>query len=205
MPDEDKTEPATPKRRQEAREEGKVAKSIELNTAFLLLITAIFFYFTAYSLGEKFKESFVYFIELAGNFHLNLNSVDFLFRSVNDAIFSILLPFFMVIFVAAFLINIVQVGFMITPKVLELKFDKINPVNGLKNMFSLKSFGELVKSFIKAFVMAYILWVFVRHHVDKWQTLTQQPENMVFMVLLRDTFLIVIYMIIFIIFVAIMD
>ncbi len=205
MPDEDKTEPATPKRRQEAREEGRVAKSIELNTAFLLLVSVIFFYFTASDLGEKFKETFVYFIELAGSFHLNLDSANFLFRSVSEAIFSILLPFFMVIFIAAFLVNVVQVGFMVTPKVLELKFDKINPVNGLKNMFSLKSFGELVKSFLKAFVMAYILWVFVKHHINKWQTLTQQSENVVFMTLLKDTFLIVVYMLIFIIFVAILD
>ncbi len=205
MPDEDKTEPATPKRRQEAREEGRVAKSIELNTAFLLLVSVIFFYFTALNLGEKLKESFVHFIELAGSFHLNLDSANFLFRSVSEDIFSILLPFFLVIFVAAFLINVVQVGFMITPKVLELKFDKINPVNGLKNMFSLKSFGELVKSFLKAFVMAYILLVFVKSHVNKWQTLTQQPENVVFLALLKDTFLIVVYMLIFIVFVAILD
>ncbi len=205
MPDEDRTEPATPKRRQEAREEGRVAKSVELNTAFLLLVSVIFFFFTASNLGEKLKETFEYFIELSGQYHLSLNSIGHLFKSVNTAIFSILFPFFIVISIAAFLINVVQVGFMITPKVLEIKFDKINPVNGLKNLFSLKSFGELVKSFLKAIVMTYVLWIFVKHNIPKWQNLTQQSENVVFIVLLKDTFLIVIYILIFIIFMAILD
>ncbi len=205
MPDEDRTEPATPKRRQEAREEGRVAKSVELNTAFLLLVSVIFFFFTASNLGEKLKETFEYFIELSGQYHLSLNSIGHLFKSVNTAIFSILFPFFIVISIAAFLINVVQVGFMITPKVLEIKFDKINPVNGLKNLFSLKSFGELVKSFLKAIVMTYVLWIFIKHNIPKWQNLTQQSENVVFLVLLKDTFLIVIYILIFIIFMAILD
>ncbi len=205
MPDDDRTEPATPKRRQEAREEGRVAKSVELNTAFLLLVSVIFFFFTASNLGEKLKETFEYFIGLSGQYHLNLNSIGHLFKSVNTAIFSVLFPFFIVISIAAFLINVVQVGFMITPKVLEIKFDKINPVNGLKNLFSLKSFGELVKSFLKAIVMTYVLWIFVKHNIPKWQNLTQQSENVVFIVLLKDTFLIVIYILIFIIFMAILD
>ena len=205
MPDEDRTEPATPKRRQEAREEGKVAKSVELNTAFLLLVSVVFFFFTASSLGEKYREIFTYFIKLAGSFHLNMNSVGTLFNSVNSIMFRLLIPFFIVIATAAFLINVVQVGFMITPKVLEMKFDKINPVNGLKNMFSLKSFGELIKSFLKAAVMVYILWIFVKHNIPKWQTLTKQPENVIFLMLLKDTFLIVLYTLVFIVFVAIVD
>jgi len=205
MPDEDRTEPATPKRRQEAREEGRVAKSVELNTAFLLLVSVIFFFFTASNLGEKLKETFEYFIGLSGNFHLNLNSINYLFRSVNTSIFSILFPFFIAISVAAFLINVVQVGFMITPKVLEIKFDKINPVNGLKNLFSLKSFGELIKSFLKAIIMTYVLWIFIKHNIPKWQTLTQQSENVIFLVLLNDVFRIVVYILIFIIFMAILD
>ncbi len=123
MPDEDRTEPATPKRRQEAREEGRVAKSVELNTAFLLLVSVIFFFFTAANMGEKLKESFEYFIELSGSYHLNLDSINHIFRNINTTMFSILIPFFIVISVAAFLINVVQVGFMITPKVLEIKFE----------------------------------------------------------------------------------
>ena len=205
MPDEDKTEPATPKRRKEAREEGKVAKSVELNTAFLLLVSVIFFLFTAKYMGEKLKGIFIHFIKLAGGYHLNLDSANALYNSINSTMFSFLIPFFVVLIISALLINIVQVGFMITPKVIELKFDKINPVNGLKNMFSLRSFGELVKSFLKAIVMTYVLWIFIKHGVPKWQKLTTKPVDVVFSILIKDTFLIVIYILIFIIFMAILD
>ncbi len=129
MPDEDKTEPATPKRRKEAREEGKVAKSVELNTAFLLLVSVIFFLFTAKYMGEKLKGIFIHFIKLAGGYHLNLDSANALYNSINSAMLSFLIPFFVVLIISALLINVVQVGFMITPKVIELKFDKINPIN----------------------------------------------------------------------------
>ncbi len=205
MPDEDRTEPATPKRREEAREEGKVAKSVELNTAFLLLISVVFFLFAGYNLNQKIQGLFVYFIKLSPNYHLNLDSILFLFKSISYQLFSILLPFFIVLAVTAFLVNVAQVGFMITPKVLEIKFDKINPVNGLKNMFSLRSFGELIKSFLKALIMAYILWLFIKHNIPRWLNLTRQPENMIFSELVKDTFLIVVYILIFIVFMAILD
>ena len=205
MPDEEKTEPATPKRRQEAREEGRVAKSIELNTAFLILISVIFFYFNADKFATSLKESLVYFFELSSDFKINLDSVFFLFRTSFDIMLKILLPFFIVIVVVSFLINVIQVGFYITPKVLEIKFDKINPINGLKNMFSLRSFGELIKSLLKAGVMTYILWIFIKHNMQDWLNISGQPTNVVFLVLFKSVFTIVIYILIFIIFIAILD
>ncbi|WP_022670166.1 flagellar biosynthesis protein FlhB [Hippea alviniae] len=205
MPDEEKTEPATPKRRQEAREEGRVAKSIELNTAFLILTSIIFFYFNADKVATSLKESLIYFFSLASNFEINLDSVFFLFKTSFDLMLKILLPFFIVMIIISFFVNVIQVGFHITPKVLEIKFDKINPVNGLKNLFSLRSFGELIKSLLKAGVMTYILWIFIKHNIPVWLEVSGQPTNVVFLTLLKSAFLIVIYILIFIVFVAILD
>jgi len=205
MPDQDKTEPATPKRRQEAREEGKVAKSVELNTAFLLLVSVIFFYFFAKTMTETIENMFEYYINMSAWFDIKLSSLGIILKTTNEFILKLVLPFFILITAAAFLINVVQVGFMITPKVLEIKFDKINPVNGLKNLFSLKSFGELVKSFLKAIVMGYILWIFIKHNLPMWLNLTKTQPNTVFVNLAKDTFSIVSYILIFIIFMAILD
>ncbi|AEA33844.1 flagellar biosynthesis protein FlhB [Hippea maritima] len=205
MPDEDKTEQATPKRRQEAREEGRVAKSVELNTAFLMLAAVVFFYFTASNFGEKIKDVLIYFFTLASNFEITLDSFDILVKRISGFMFSILLPFFIVMATIAFLINVVQVGFYITPKAMEIKFDKINPVNGFKNMFSLRSFGELVKSLLKASVMGYILWIFIQKNINSWSSLSKTNQTAVFLVMIKSMFLVVVYILIFIIFMAILD
>ncbi|WP_025209904.1 flagellar biosynthesis protein FlhB [Hippea sp. KM1] len=205
MPDEDKTEPATPKRRQEAREEGKVAKSVELNSAFLLLAAVIFFYFNASNFSEKITDMLAYFFNLSSYFEINPDSIGFIIKSINKQLLSILLPFFIVMAIIAFLINVVQVGFHITPKVLEIKFDKINPINGFKNMFSLRSFGELVKSILKASVMGYILWIFIKHNINNWTSLSDTNQITVFLFMLKSMFSIVVYLLIFIVFVAVLD
>ncbi len=206
MPDdEEKTEQATPKRRQEAREKGQVAKSIELNTAFILAASIIFFYFNANYLGNHLKEAFVQFIQQSSNFKLTVETFPFVVKQITYLMFSTLLPFLVVLLFVAFLINVVQVGFMITPKAIELKLEKLNPVNGFKNMFSLRSFGELVKSLLKLLVISYILYLFVKAKMPYWLTLVDTSKEIVFIALLKGIFLIGIYILIFILAMAILD
>ncbi len=206
MPDdEEKTEPATPKRRREAREKGQVAKSVELNTAMILAAGLIFFYFNASALGEYFRQTFVQFVTMAANFHLNVDTFPYLVKQITYIMFKIMLPFLIVMVVVSFLVNVAQVGFMFAPKALELKLDKLNPVNGFKNLFSLRSFGEMVKSILKLIVISYILYLFIKASLPFWLTLTDTTEQQVFIALLRGIFKVGLYVLIFILFMAILD
>jgi len=205
MPDEEKTEQATPKKRQEAREKGQVAKSVELNTAFLLLASIIFFYFNAHSLGVHLKDVFVYFITLSSHYELTVTSFPKIVKEITYIMFVILTPFLIVMLLVSFLVNVAQVGFMITPKAMELKFDKLNPINGFKNMFSMRSFGELVKSILKASIISYILYLFIKKQMPRWFDLIDTSKEIVFMVLLKSIFLVSVYILIFIIAVAVLD
>ncbi len=203
--DEEKTEQATPKKRQDAREKGQVAKSVELNTAFLLITSLIFFYFTIGNLGDNFKYGFVHFIGLASHYEITLTSFPQLVKDITYIMFSIMLPFLIVMLLVSLFINVVQVGFMITPKAIELKFDKLNPINGFKNMFSLKSFGELVKSILKASVISYILYIFIKDKMSYWFSLINTSKEILFIALLKGIFLISVYITIFILFMAVLD
>ncbi len=203
--DEEKTEQATPKKRQDAREKGQVAKSVELNTAFLLITSLIFFYFTIGNLGDNFKYGFVHFIGLASHYEITLTSFPQLVKDITYIMFSIMLPFLIVMLLVSLFINVVQVGFMITPKAIELKFDKLNPINGFKNMFSLKSFGELVKSILKASVISYILYIFIKGKMSYWFSLINTSKEILFIALLKGIFLISVYITIFILFMAVLD
>jgi flagellar biosynthetic protein FlhB len=205
MADEEKTEQATPKKRQEAREKGQVAKSVELNTAFLLLVSIIYFYYNIDSFGNHFKDAFVYFIGLSSHYELTLASFPKLVKEVTYIMFVMLLPFLVLILLVSLFINIVQVGFMITPKAMELKFDKLNPINGLKNMFSMRSFGELIKSILKASVISYVLYLFIKSQMPKWFDLIDTSKETVFIMLLKSIFLVSVYILIFVVMVAILD
>ncbi len=205
MADEEKTEQATPKKRQESREKGQVAKSVELNTALILASALIFFYFNIKSLGRHFNDTFVHFINLSSHYEITVATFPNLVKAITYDMFSILLPFLILMVIISLFVNVVQVGFMITPKAMELKFDKLNPVNGFKNMFSMRSFGELVKSILKASVMSYILYLFIKIKMPSWFNLIDVPQKVFFAALLKGIFLITLYILIFIVFVALVD
>ena len=205
MADEEKTEQATPKKRKEAREEGRVAKSIELNTAFLLLTSVIFFYFSINSLYQKLSGTFVYFINLSPHFEINTATLPILIKDITYIMFSILGPFLIIILVVSLLVNIAQIGFMVTPKAIEFKLDKLNPVNGIKNMFSARSFGEAIKSTLKASIMWYILYLFIKNNISSWLNLTDVSVFVIAEQILKGIFSITVYIMIFIVLIAIID
>jgi flagellar biosynthetic protein FlhB len=72
--------------------------------------------------------------------------------------FIILSPVLVLMTLIAIGINVAQVGFKITPKALELKLDKLNIVNGLKRLFSLKSLVQLVRDSLKLLIVAFVAY-----------------------------------------------
>jgi flagellar biosynthetic protein FlhB len=73
-------------------------------------------------------------------------------------------PFLIAGFVVAFLSNFLQFKFQVTTKPLQPKFNKLNPVNGFKRMFSLNTIVELLKSIAKIFLISYVAYGVIRNH-----------------------------------------
>ena len=101
------------------------------------------------------------------------NAVDVTEKSVaalmSDALIQILIvcvPFFAFGFVVTALISVIQVGWKVTGKPLQPKFDKFNPINGFKRIFSKDSIFELVKSILKIFVIVYVAYTSIRGHAQ---------------------------------------
>jgi flagellar biosynthetic protein FlhB len=139
MADDDKTEDATPKRREESREKGQLGKSQDLTAALIIAIAIGFLYLYGYTITN-------FHFKAAHNIFSNINdielSVDNLEAQGKDALFFVLkgmMPFMLVLFVAAILANITQFGLILTFKTLMPDFNKINPINGIKQKFSLKT------------------------------------------------------------------
>ncbi len=156
MAKQEKTEKATPKRRSEARRKGQVARSVELNSALVLLATfwtikAMAPYMLA-TLTDLIRTTFL----TAGSTTLTQENLGPLFLSVLVTYVKLAGP---IIGVASFVgvaVSFGQVGAKITLKQVSPKLDKLNPLNGFKRLFSPRSLVELIKSVLKIILVGYV-------------------------------------------------
>jgi len=157
----EKTEEATPKRKEEARKKGQVAKSIEVNSAFVILAA----FFALKLVGAYIYDELVKYMKLI---FLNLATTDFTIKTVTEIFinFSIVflktaLPVMVVILITSLIINFLQVGFYFSLEPLKPQFDRLNPLTGFKRIFSKRSLVELVKSIIKVSIIGYFIYNFI--------------------------------------------
>ena len=156
--DQDKTEPATPKRLSEARDKGQVMKSREVTTAFVFIVVIIYLYFNLSHIGNVISTELVYYFSVFP--HLNLDYITCV-RITYSLIYTVLyavLPFILVVAAASLVSNLAQVGLLLTLEPLIPELARINPVSGMKRFFSLQSVNELVKSMFKFFVLGAIAY-----------------------------------------------
>lgn len=165
--DDDKTEKATPKKREDVRKKGQTAKSQEVVSALVFL--AVFFTLSIAishileGIIGIFQESFRHYILL----DVTWNTIIHIFVNLLIELMIILLPVFLAAFIAAVLANFLQVGVMITAEPLKMKGERINPINGAKRIFSMKAVVELVKSILKIAIIAAIVIVFLKNHLHE--------------------------------------
>jgi len=160
----EKTEKATPKKRQDERKKGKVAKSQDVNTAILLLFSfSILFIFGGMmknSMTTLYRQTFTEFI----NWDLTDNSVHQIFTGVSLEVAKMLAPIVLIVIVAGLASNFMQIGFMFTTEPLKFDLKKIDPIQGAKRIFSIRALVELLKSLLKITLIAVvtfaIIWIY---------------------------------------------
>ncbi|MCL2499243.1 MAG: flagellar biosynthesis protein FlhB [Defluviitaleaceae bacterium] len=157
----EKTEKATPKKKEKAREEGQVAKSQEVSTAFMLL--AMFAALRAFS-GFIADGAIGLFYSHYSAIPTSLEAFErvSMARHVAWVFGQVLLmcaPLFMVAMLIGVITNIVQVGWKVTSKPLKPKFSKLNPIKGFKKIISLQSLMNLLKSLLKLGVIGTVVYI----------------------------------------------
>lgn len=177
----EKTEEPTAKKLEDARKDGKVAKSKELNSAFELVVLFLLLkVFTSY-IYHGFLETFSYTYERIPEFtenavkEMNGRSMSAFFQPVLVEILQLLLPFFAAGLIISLAVSILQVGWKVTTKPMQPKFDKFNPINGFKRFFSKDALFELVKSIAKLFVIGYVAYTSISANKDELFVLYDIP------------------------------
>lgn len=168
----EKTEEPTAKKLNDARKDGKVAKSKELNSAFdLILLFLLLKIFMSY-LYNGFLEVFQYTYTKMPDFvkssakEINGNSTGAFLHMVLLKILQLVMPFFIAGVILAVIVTILQVGWKVTAKPMEPKLDKFNPINGFKRFFSKDALFELLKSLVKIIVVCYVAYTSIRKNAD---------------------------------------
>ncbi|WP_318036622.1 flagellar biosynthesis protein FlhB [Dethiobacter alkaliphilus] len=161
----DKTEEATPKRKQEARKKGQVVKSAELNSAVNLLVMTALFMAVGQFLFNHLAQTMMRFLQMDGRLLTpgNLNALTM--RAFGD-FFLFMAPVFAVSLIAGLAVNYLQVGFLFTTEPLNPQFNRLNPAEGFKKIASKRALFELAKSLLKVLLVGFVAFLFVRGNLE---------------------------------------
>jgi flagellar biosynthetic protein FlhB len=171
----EKTEKATLKRRRDARERGQVFRSLEMNSAIILLVAFSTLKFTLPSVLKSLEK--IYMEMLNGNAYIDqvfsYQGIRKLTLDITLVVGSAIGPFLLTSLTAGLAINYGQVGFLFTTKTIAPKFSKINPLEGFKRIFSKRSLVDLAKAIIKLAIIGSIVYTEIKKNVENislWYT-----------------------------------
>lgn len=188
----EKTEEATPKRKRDERKKGNIAKSKEVSSALTLVGFTIF-------MPALTKFMVTSFTNIMTEF-LTFNITEFTYSGVQSLLINgmiyvlkLFLPVALIFMSLGVAANLIQTGLVFSNEGLKPKLSKIDPIKGLKNIFSMKNLGTLVKNLVIVTILGYIGYSFYKNkyiEVIKLSniyipTLIYEIEDLVFEILAK--------------------
>lgn len=168
----EKTHDATPHRRQQAREEGQVATSQDLSSAVMLLAGLAALLMFGKGLAEHLAG--LYRTQLGGEPWLRVD-LDFtvnLWADTMQGLARYMLPILGALLLTGVAVNLFQVGLLFLPNKLMPELERIDPIKGLKRLFSLSSLVKLAMGIFKMAIIAAVAWVSLYSQRDAILALT---------------------------------
>lgn len=173
----EKTEPASPRRLEQAREEGQVPQSRELSTFLVMMMGVSVMWVIGQWVSGRIvslvKSGLIFDSAMARD---STRMVVLLEDVLGEALLTVA-PLFAMLMVAAVAAPILMGGLVFSPKALQFKFERMDPLKGLERMFSVHGLAELIKALLKAMLVggvgAWSIW----REKDHMLSLMSQPLN----------------------------
>ncbi|MBW2683643.1 MAG: flagellar biosynthesis protein FlhB [Deltaproteobacteria bacterium] len=163
----ERTEAPTTKRREDFRKKGQVAQSKEIQTASLLTILLLFWFFYMPTFWRGITNLVSSLWQSAGEYTITglstINLAIFIFKQMG----LLLAPLFFLVLIIGFFSSFFQIGWLLTAKPLTPDFSKLNPIKGFGRFFSKKSLIEVVKSLLKVILVGWIAYSTVYDNFDQ--------------------------------------
>ncbi|MDH4098957.1 MAG: flagellar biosynthesis protein FlhB [Nitrospirota bacterium] len=170
--DQERTERATDKKREEARKKGQVARSQEVLSALVLFGGMMTLYFMGAYIVHQMASYMKPALVQSTSLHLNqANVYGLLIKHLSNLLY-MLIPLWLVVIMLGVAGNIMQVGVSFSSEVLSPKFERLDPIKGLKNIFSVRTLMEAAKSLLKVGFLAYASWWLIKKQIAEFPALT---------------------------------
>ncbi|GGH82178.1 flagellar biosynthetic protein FlhB [Pullulanibacillus pueri] len=171
---EEKTEKATPKKKSDTRKKGQVAKSADLSSALSMLSIFILLTFAVPWMGRGLMDVMQHAYTEEMQHVLTEGNVHQLFTSLAVQSAKIVAPVLIVALVIGVFSNIVQIGFLFTTESLSFKLNRLDPISGIKRIYSLRAIVEFLKSLLKITLVGLTTFIILWMNRDQLLTLTQR-------------------------------
>lgn len=165
--DEDRTENATVYRREEFRRQGTVAVSKEAIGIVLVLSVGLTLYFGISHMAKEFGTLATVFFSFRESLDFNRETFKDLSFASARAFGGMVLPAFVVAIFAGILACAAQVGFFVTWEPINPNWERINPVSGMKKIFSAQGFVEALKALLKIGIASWVAWIMTKGQVTE--------------------------------------
>jgi flagellar biosynthetic protein FlhB len=200
----EKTEQPTEKRLEEARKKGQVAQSRELPLCLMILFTSIFLYFLT---SHGFQEMFKVYVSYVRNSNIDIN-VSNIYGILAFGAYRwawIMMPLFALLIIITIVGAVLQTGFMWSPESMQFKVENLNPLNGIKKLFSKRSAIEILKSILKIAILAYIAYTIIINELPTILSLPGKDAGMIAAYLGTTCFYLAIKVSVIFLFIAALD
>ena len=173
----EKTEPASPRRLEKAREEGQVARSRELGTFLAIMVGAGSLWFGAEHMYRTLNGV------LRGGLWFDpriARDTTVMIDQAGDAAWQALilvLPIFGLLALVGVFSSVALGGFLLSPKALEPKFERMNPLKGFKRLFAMQTLIELIKTIAKALLIGTVGVMVIWHYRGDMLSLTHMAPT----------------------------
>lgn len=164
--DQEKTEEASSKKIEDARKDGNVPKSQDSAAVVTLIVGLVVLLFFLSYIGTQITGLYRYYQSFIG-VELNVKIIQAIAIKTLFELVITVLPITLCIMVAGVVGNVMQFGFIFTTKPITPDLKKIDPIKGLKNLFSLKKLIEAVKIILKVGVIFTIAFIFLLAFIEE--------------------------------------
>lgn len=171
----ERTEPASERRLEKAREEGDVPRSREMMTVNLLLTVVVALWVMGQSFFVALKKSLASGLTLTRDMVFDPEQLWVHTGTVLADLFLAFAPLILLVLVVAIASPIMIGGWLFSGKALIPKFSRLNPINGISNLFSKNALVELIKAVAKSLLVGLTAYLAVRGRVDEMLLLPNLP------------------------------
>ncbi|MCK5254924.1 MAG: flagellar biosynthesis protein FlhB [Deltaproteobacteria bacterium] len=164
--DQEKSEPATPKRLQEMREKGQVAKSREVPSVAVLIASLLVFYFLGSTMFKQLMDLMQWVFTSSGSLQIKEANIQWLLIELLGRGLKVLAPLLIALVAMGLVSNYLQVGFLFSFQSIAPKFSKLDPLKGFAKMFSKQTLVELVKNIFKVMIVGCVAYFTVKGELN---------------------------------------